>query len=65
LGPDRRAFPLTHFNHDVFTYQIDREPPAPLTGATFVVGPDGTAEALLLDYFAGNGQALFRRQSGG
>jgi CubicO group peptidase (beta-lactamase class C family) len=62
LGPDRRAFALTHFNHDVFTFLVDPEPPAPLTGATFVVGSDGTAAALLLDYFAGNGQALFQRQ---
>ena len=53
LGPEPREFALTHFNRDTFTYLIDLEPPAPLTGATFIVGPNGTATGLLLDYFAG------------
>jgi CubicO group peptidase (beta-lactamase class C family) len=61
MGPEPRVFALTHFERDVFTYHIDLEPPAPLTGATFVVGPDGTAHTLLLDYFAGNGQQVFPR----
>ncbi|HET7093485.1 MAG TPA: DUF3471 domain-containing protein, partial [Thermomicrobiales bacterium] len=65
LGPARPPFALTHFTHDVFTYLPDPEPPAPLTGATFIIGPDGTADSLRLDYFAGNGQSLFRRQSAG
>ncbi len=58
MGPAPGVYPLTHFERDVFTYQVDLEPPAPLTGATFVIGPDGEAQALILDYFAGNGQAM-------
>jgi hypothetical protein len=65
LGPERRPFPLTHFNHDTFTYLIDFEPPAPLTGITFVLGPDGQATAVDIDYFAGNGQARFARVTEG
>jgi len=65
LGPEPSAFALTHFDRDVFTWAIDLEPPAPLTGATFVVGPGGTASALLLDYFAGNGQGRFSRRAEG
>ena len=61
MGPEPRVYPLTHFERDTFTYPIDLEPPAPLTGATFVIGPDGTAQALIIEYFAGNGQQLFPR----
>jgi CubicO group peptidase (beta-lactamase class C family) len=63
IGPEPRVYTLTHFERDTFTYQIDLEPPAPLTGATFVIGPDGVAQALILDYFAGNGQQFFARVS--
>ncbi len=65
LGPEPRSFPLTHFERDVFTYEVDLEPPAPLTGATFVIGPDGKANAVQLDYFAGNGQGTFPRREDG
>jgi CubicO group peptidase (beta-lactamase class C family) len=61
MGPEPLVFPLTHFERDVFTYQVDLEPPAPLTGATFLIGPDGVAHALILDYFSGNGQQLLPR----
>jgi CubicO group peptidase (beta-lactamase class C family) len=61
MGPEPRVYPLTHFERDVFTYLVDPEPPAPLTGATFIIGPDGTAQSLLLEYFAGNGQQLLPR----
>ncbi|MCC6315688.1 MAG: serine hydrolase [Thermomicrobiales bacterium] len=62
LGPERREFALTHFNHDTFTLGVDKEPPVWVTGATFVLGPDGRAAWLRLDYFAENGQAMFERQ---
>jgi CubicO group peptidase (beta-lactamase class C family) len=65
LGPERQHFSLTHFERDTFTYQIDLEPPVALTGATFVIGPDGVAQALILEYFAGNGQQMFPRVSEG
>jgi CubicO group peptidase (beta-lactamase class C family) len=61
MGPEPRVYALTHFDRDTFTYRVDLEPPPPLTGATFVIGPDGLAEAVILDYFAGNGQQLFPR----
>jgi CubicO group peptidase (beta-lactamase class C family) len=63
MGAGPREFALTHFDRDTFTFLVDAEPPAPLTGATFIVGPDGQAQALQLDYFAGNGQGILRRQS--
>lgn len=62
VGPEPRSFALTHFDRDMFTYALDLEPPAPLTGATFVNGPDGRAATLHLDYFAGNGQGTFPRR---
>jgi CubicO group peptidase (beta-lactamase class C family) len=61
IGPERRSYALRHFDRDTFVCRIDLEPPAPLTGATFVIGPDGRAAALRLDYFAGNGQEHFPR----
>ncbi len=63
MGPAPAVFALTHFERDTFTYQVDLEPPAPLTSATFVIGSDGVAEAVILDYFAGNGQAFLPRLS--
>jgi hypothetical protein len=65
MGPEPRSYALTHFERDTFTYLVDREPPAALTGATFVVGPDGQAQGLILEYFAGNGQQWFPRVAGG
>lgn len=61
MGPAPLVFPLTQFERDTFAYRIDREPPAPRTGPTFVIGPDGLAQALILDYFEGNGQPMFPR----
>lgn len=61
LGPEPREFAMTHFDRDTFTYQVDPEPPAALTGATFIIGPDGVATAVMLDYFAGNNQGMLPR----
>ncbi|MDQ3694634.1 MAG: serine hydrolase [Chloroflexota bacterium] len=61
MGPEPRVYPLRHFTHDTFTYAIDLEPPAPLSGVTFTIGPDGQAESLHVEYFAVNGQGMFPR----
>lgn len=61
VGPVPQVYALTHFERDTVTYHVDLEPPAPLTGATFVIGPDGLAHALILEYFADNRHQMFPR----
>lgn len=59
LGPEPHRCALTLYSRYTFPYQVDLEPPAPLTGATFVIAPNDLAQAIILDYVAGNGQQLF------
>ncbi len=61
LGPDHQAFPLTHFDHSIFTYLPDPEPPAAQAGVTFTVGPDRQAQSVVLENFNGDGQGTFLR----
>lgn len=61
LGPGRRAFPLTHFDHDIFTYLPEPEPPAALGGVTFTVGPDRQAQSVVLENYNDDGQGTFTR----
>jgi CubicO group peptidase (beta-lactamase class C family) len=58
LGPQKRSFPLRHFDRDLFTQDF---PPAPPTGVSFSVGPDGAAQSVVLDLFNENGQGTFTR----
>lgn len=49
LGPKRRAFPLTHFDRDTFTYQPEGEMSAGPSGVTFRVGPDRRADTVTIE----------------
>jgi CubicO group peptidase (beta-lactamase class C family) len=61
LGPQRKPLPLRHFDRDIFTHEAAPEPPAPRAGVSFLVGPDGTAQSVLLDVFNDSGQGAFTR----
>jgi hypothetical protein len=61
IGPQQRPYPLQHFDRDVFTQQAYSEPPAPRSGVTFSVGPDGTAQSVVLEYFNDAGQGTLTR----
>lgn len=61
LGPQHRLFPLTHFDHNIFTSLPDPEPPAANGGVTFTVGPDRLAQSVVLENYNGDGQGTFTR----
>jgi hypothetical protein len=43
-----RRFPLTPFNRDLLVYAPFAETPDAHTGATFLIGPDGKANAVTI-----------------
>jgi CubicO group peptidase (beta-lactamase class C family) len=65
LGPKRRAFPLTHFDRDTFTYQPEGEMAAGPSGVTFRVGPDRVADAVTLENLDGHGSGTLTRVPAG
>ena len=56
------AWPLTHFDRDIFLYYPDAEMPDTPSAAQFTVGPDGRATALTLGSLDSNGLGTLRRQ---
>lgn len=61
LGPRPEAFPLTHWNRDLFLYYPDKEWPDVPSGVTFTVGADGQAARLVIENLNGDGQGRFAR----
>jgi CubicO group peptidase (beta-lactamase class C family) len=61
IGPAMRAYPLTHYDRDVFTYQPVGENAYGPSGVTFAVGPDGTAARVTLENLDQEGQGTFTR----
>jgi hypothetical protein len=61
IGPAMRAYPLTHFDRDVFTYQPVGENAYGPSGVTFSVGPDGNASSVTLENLDQEGQGTFTR----
>jgi hypothetical protein len=65
LGPDRRAFPLKHFDRDTFTYQPMGEMAAGLSGVTFRIGPDRVADAVTIENLDVHGSGTLTRVPAG
>jgi CubicO group peptidase (beta-lactamase class C family) len=65
LGPKLRAFPLTHFDRDTFTYQPEGEMSAGLSGVTFRIGPDRVADAVTLENLNVHGSGTLTRVPAG
>ncbi|MEV0295052.1 serine hydrolase [Nocardia sp. NPDC050710] len=57
LGPDRKTYPLRHWDGDIFTFALDNEnaPPGTISQATFA------GDTLTLEYFDEDGLGTFRR----
>ena len=63
LGPDgATAWPLTHFDRDLFLYYDLPEMPDMPSAARFAVGPDGRATALNLGSLNSNGLGTLDRR---
>jgi CubicO group peptidase (beta-lactamase class C family) len=65
LGPKRRAFRLTHFDRDTFTYQPEGEMAAGPSGVTFRVGPDRVADAVTVENLDVHGSGTLTRVPAG
>jgi CubicO group peptidase (beta-lactamase class C family) len=61
LGPEMRAYPLTHYDRDVFTMQPVGENGYGPSGVTFLVGPDGRADRVTIEYLDEHHQGTFVR----
>jgi hypothetical protein len=63
VGPEGgTAWPLTHFDRDVFVYYPDAEMPDTPQAARFAIGPDGRATALTLESLDSNGLGTLARR---
>ncbi len=59
--PKPRAFPLTHFDRDTFTYQPEGEMSAGPSGVMFRIGPDRSADAVTLENLDIHGSGTLTR----
>lgn len=62
VGPaGARSYSLTHFDGDLFLTFPDAETPDRPTGVSFVVGPDGKASAMTIEFLDDNHLGTLRR----
>lgn len=62
LGPaGARSYSLTHYDGDLFLTYPDAETPDKPTGVSFLVGPDGKASAMTVDFLDDNHLGTLRR----
>jgi hypothetical protein len=61
IGPEMRAYPLSHYDRDVFTMQPAGENAYGPSGVTFLVGTDGEAERVTIEYLDEHHQGTFVR----
>jgi len=61
LGPRFMAFPLMHWDGNLFVFETTGENALGLSGAEFHIGSDGRAEALTLERYDKEGRGTFQR----
>ncbi len=62
VGPSgARSYSLTHYDDDLFLTYPDSETPERPTGVSFVVGPDGKASAMTIEFLDDNHLGTLRR----
>jgi CubicO group peptidase (beta-lactamase class C family) len=61
MGPKKLAFPLRHWDRDVFTYSPSGEMAEGLSGVTFMVGADRRAVTMVIENLDVHGQGTFTR----
>jgi CubicO group peptidase (beta-lactamase class C family) len=64
MGPDKTAFPLTHYDRDTFTYEPAGENAGGASGVTFTLRPDGKASAVTVENLNVDADGVFRRKTG-
>jgi CubicO group peptidase (beta-lactamase class C family) len=63
IGPEPREFPLTHYDHDTYSWQPVGENAAGRSGLSFLIGPDDIAVAFRDEYLAKYGLGLLMRSA--
>jgi hypothetical protein len=63
IGPEPREFPLTHYDHDTYSWQPVGENAVGRSGLSFLIGPDDTAIAFRDEYLAKYGPGLIMRSA--
>jgi CubicO group peptidase (beta-lactamase class C family) len=64
IGPQMRAYPLIHYDRDVFTMQPAGENAYGPSGVTFQVGAGGKADRVTIEYLDEHHQGTFVRSDG-
>ena len=62
-GPRKTAFPLRHYDRDIFTYQTEGENAVGASGVTFTIGPDGKATTVVVEALNVRGEGTFKRSA--
>ncbi len=60
-GPKNKAFPMTHYDRDTFTYETEGENAVGRSGITFTVSADGKAAQVLVENLNVRGEGVFKR----
>ncbi|TIS77871.1 MAG: DUF3471 domain-containing protein, partial [Mesorhizobium sp.] len=62
VGPGgARSYSLEHFDRDMFLTYPDAETPDAPSAVSFVLGPDGKASAVTIEFLDGNHLGTLRR----
>jgi CubicO group peptidase (beta-lactamase class C family) len=65
MGPKKTAFPLRHWDRDVFLYQPEGEMAGGLSGVTFRIGPARKGVQVVVENLDLHGQGKFARAAAG
>lgn len=60
-GPQKKTFPLEHYDRDIFTYQTEGENAVGASGVTFAIGPEGKATTVVVENLDARGEGMFKR----
>lgn len=61
LGPEKKPFPMKHYDRDTFTYEAEGENAVGSSGITFTIGSDGKAADVLVENLNVRGEGAFKR----
>jgi CubicO group peptidase (beta-lactamase class C family) len=61
-GARKQAFPLQHYDRDVFTYQPEGENAFGLSGVTFTIGANGKASTVVIENLNVDQKGEFKRE---